>query len=67
MGVRRVTIGFGRRLPEFPGRTLQFTAQYSHVTRRREGYRYSIPGDPPDLDCYVVADMNPFTNFPAEN
>jgi hypothetical protein len=52
---------------EFTRRSIELAAQYSYVSWRVERYRYSIAGNPPNLENDVISNVNPFTDFPAKD
>jgi hypothetical protein len=55
------------RLTKLAGRAFQLTTQYSHVAGGRERNRHPISGNSSDFDRDVIADVNPFSDFPAKH
>jgi len=52
---------------EFAGRALQLATEDADIARRIECQCHSIPGDPANLQDYIVSNVNPFTHFSTKN
>jgi hypothetical protein len=50
---------------EFQGRFAELTAKNSDVTRSIDRQGHAISGDPPNLNCDVVANVDLFANLAA--